>query len=145
MQCFFNGNTSVDMKEGVCSILNIMTESLNDNYLGLPAMVGANRSDCFKHLVDRVLAKTKVWKEKMLSMGGKEILLKSIAQVVPVYAMMVFNIPKKMCVKVLLMPLRSSGGVMMMSKRGCIGWLGGNFVFRKVEEVWDFAISIVSI
>jgi hypothetical protein len=34
------------------------------------------------------------WKEKLLSMGGKEILIKSIAQVVPVCAMMVFKIPK---------------------------------------------------
>ena len=39
----------------VCQVLNIMTESLNDKYLGLPALVGANRSDCFCHLIDRVV------------------------------------------------------------------------------------------
>ena len=37
------------------------------------------------------------WKEKMLSMGGKEILINSIAQSVSVYAMMAFKIPKNIC------------------------------------------------
>lgn len=74
-----------------------MTESLNDKYLGLPALVGADRSDCFKHLIDRVLGKTKGWKEKMLSMRGKEILIKAIAQAIPAYGIVVFLIPKGVC------------------------------------------------
>jgi hypothetical protein len=94
---FFSNNTDVDTKAEVCQTLNIMTEALNDKYLGLPAMIGADRSDCFRHLIDRVLTKTKGWKEKLLSMGGKEILIKSIAQAVPAYAMMVFLLPKNIC------------------------------------------------
>ena len=93
----FSANTDVDVKVEVCEAPNIMTESLNDKYLGLPAMVGADRSDCFRHLIDRVMTRIDGWKEKMLSMGGKEILIKSIAQAVPVYAMMVFKIPKNIC------------------------------------------------
>ncbi|GJM87648.1 hypothetical protein PR202_ga03624 [Eleusine coracana subsp. coracana] len=85
------------MKEEICETLNIMTEALNDTYLGLPAMVGAERSDCFKHLVDRVRTKTKGWKSKVLSMGGKEVLIKLIAEAMPVYAMMIFKIPKNIC------------------------------------------------
>ena len=94
---FFSENTPVSDKLEVYQSLNIMTESLNDKYLGLSVLVGVDRSDCFQYLIDRVRAKTKGWKEKLLSMGGKEILIKSIAQVVPVYAMMVFKIPKSIC------------------------------------------------
>lgn len=44
----------MEMKAEVCEILNIMTGSLNDKYLGLPALIGVHRSDCFRHLIDRV-------------------------------------------------------------------------------------------
>jgi hypothetical protein len=87
---YFSSNTDVDVKAVVCEALNIMTKSLCDKYLGLPAMVGAERSDCFRHLIDRVNSRINGWKEKHLSLGGKEILIKSISQAVPVYAMVVF-------------------------------------------------------
>ena len=70
-----------------------MSESLNDKYLGLPMMVGVDRSNCFCHLIDRVNSRINGWKEKLLSLGGKEILIKSIAQPIPVYVMMVFKVP----------------------------------------------------
>ncbi|GJN38403.1 hypothetical protein PR202_gb27439 [Eleusine coracana subsp. coracana] len=97
LSIFFSPNTVVETKGEICEALNIMMEALNDKYLGLPALVGADKSDCFRHLVDRVLAKTKGWKEKLLSMGEKEVLIKSIAQAIPVFAMMVFKIPKNIC------------------------------------------------
>ena len=68
---FFSPNIGVDAKAEICSELNIMTEALSDKYLGLPAMVGVDRSDCFLHLIERVVVRLKGWKEKILSMGGK--------------------------------------------------------------------------
>ena len=72
-----------------------MTEALNDKYLGLPANVGMDKSDCFQFLIDRIIMKISGWKEKLLSAGGKEILLKSVVQAIQAYAMSVFKIPKK--------------------------------------------------
>ncbi|GJN23880.1 hypothetical protein PR202_gb11570 [Eleusine coracana subsp. coracana] len=92
---FFSGNTDVEEKMVVCNILDIMTESISDKYLGLPALVGVDRTDCFRHLVDRVRGRISGWKEKLLSSGGKEILIKSVAQAIPVFAMMVFRLPNK--------------------------------------------------
>jgi hypothetical protein len=46
---YFSSNTDVEVKTEVCQILNIMTESLSDKYLGHPTLVGADRSDCFRH------------------------------------------------------------------------------------------------
>jgi hypothetical protein len=94
---FFSPNTVVEEGAEVCQILNILTESLNDKYLGLPAMVGIDKSECVRHLVDRVIARISGWKEKLLSLGGKEVLIEAIAQAIPVFAMMVFKITKNIC------------------------------------------------
>ena len=37
------------------------------------------------------------WKEKLLSIGGREILIKVVAQVVPTYTMGCFLLPKGLC------------------------------------------------
>jgi hypothetical protein len=90
-------NTTVDMRARVCTILNILTESLTDKYLGLPTHVGADRSDCFQYFVDRLCQRIEGWKEKILSLGGKEVLLKAVAQAIPSYAISVVKIPKSIC------------------------------------------------
>lgn len=94
---FFSPNTDVDMRANICLHLNIDNEALSDRYLGLPALVGIDRSDCFKHLIERIMQRINGWKEKNLSIAGKETLLKSVAQAIPVYAMGVFILPKSIC------------------------------------------------
>ena len=94
---FFSPNTNVNTRENVCTELNIETEALSDTYLGLPTMVGVDRTDCFQHLIDRVCQRLKGWKEKTLLMQGKEVLVKSVAQAIPSYAMSVFKLPKGIC------------------------------------------------
>jgi len=71
-----------------------MIEALNDKYLGLPAHVGLDKTDCFQYLIDRIVMRISGWKEKLLTIS-KEVLLKSVVQAIPTYAMSVFKIPKK--------------------------------------------------
>ena len=94
---YFSPNTSVDDKVDVCQILDIMTESLSDKYLGLPSMIGVDRVDCFKHLIERIQKLVNGWKERTLSYGGKEALIKAVAQAIPTYGIGVFKFPKKIC------------------------------------------------
>ena len=94
---YFSPNTPVEEKVVICQQLNINTEALNDEYLGLPSMVGTDRSDSFEYLIDRVNQVMIGWKEKLLSTGGKATLIKVVAQAMPVFAMSVFKIPKKIC------------------------------------------------
>jgi hypothetical protein len=65
--------------------------------LGLPALVGADRSDCFENFIESIIQRINGWKEKLLSIGGQEILKKVVAQAILVYAMPVFLILKGVC------------------------------------------------
>ena len=94
---FFSLSVKVEEKAVICEALNIMTEAISDRYLGLPAMVGLDRTDSFVYLLERVIERLKGWKERFLSLGGKEIFLKAIIQAIPVFAMGVFKIPKQLC------------------------------------------------
>ena len=51
----------------------------------------------FAEIKERVSKKLAGWKEKLLSIRGREILIKSIAQVVPTYTMSYFQLPKTLC------------------------------------------------
>lgn len=92
---FFSPNMKVEIIVQVCTTLNIWTQALNDKYLGLPAHVGLDKTECFQFLVKRIIKKISSWKEKLLFVGGKDILLKVVVQAIPTYAISVFKVPKK--------------------------------------------------
>ena len=49
---FFSPSTNANIKSQVCTILNIMTEALNDKYLGLPTTLGLDKTESFQYLID---------------------------------------------------------------------------------------------
>ena len=49
---YFSPNLAVEEKVAICQNLRIFTEAMNDRYLGLPVMVGADRSEAFEYLID---------------------------------------------------------------------------------------------
>jgi hypothetical protein len=77
-------------------------------------------------------------REKKLSMGGKEMPIKAVAQAIPVFAMKIFNIPKKICHRI-----SQLWWVMNMTIRRCIGWHGGKCVSLNKEEAWGFETYIL--
>ena len=51
----------------------------------------------FAEVKDRVAKKLTGWKGKLISIGGREILIKAVAQAVPTYTMSCFQLPKTHC------------------------------------------------
>lgn len=59
-------------------------------YMGLPNTLGRNKSVILGYLKNRLQDKIQGWDKKMLSKGGNEILLKTVAQSLPNYTMSMF-------------------------------------------------------
>ena len=63
----------------------------------MPSNVGSSQNGAFKYLKDRLRNKVQGWIEKTMSTAGKEVLVKSVAQVIPVFSMSCFKLPRGLC------------------------------------------------
>ena len=68
-----------------------------EKYLGLPMMGGKSNVSTFKELQEMVTKRVMGWKKKHISKGGREVLIKTVAQAIPIYSMSLFRIPKTIC------------------------------------------------
>ncbi|KAK5813080.1 hypothetical protein PVK06_028526 [Gossypium arboreum] len=71
-----------------------------DGYIGLPILVGKNKSSVFQDILNRTAYKINSWSKRLLSYGIKEIFVKSIIQAIPTYAFSIFLAPKEVTDKI---------------------------------------------
>ncbi len=67
-----------------------------EKYLGLPSFIGRAKYSSFAQIKERVWSKLKGWKERLISQAGREVLIKSVAQALPTYAMSCFRLPARL-------------------------------------------------
>lgn len=66
-------------------------------YLGLPTFSLRSKRLQFGYLRERIDKKINDWSNRFFSAGGREVLIKSILQAIPSYAMSCFKIPISVC------------------------------------------------
>ncbi|XP_048494687.1 uncharacterized protein LOC125494872 [Beta vulgaris subsp. vulgaris] len=93
----FSNNLESNIRESTKSILVMREVEWHDRYLGLPTLLGRSKKVSFASIKDRIWKKLQGWKEKLLSRDGKEVLIKSVAQAIPNYAMSCFKLPTTFC------------------------------------------------
>lgn len=94
---FFSKKIPLDQRLCITQRFDMQVSSGVGKYLGLPYLIGRSKTEVFAYLKERVWKKTHGWKEKLLSKRGKEILIKSVLQAIPTYAMSVFKLPMILC------------------------------------------------
>ncbi|KAK3211792.1 hypothetical protein Dsin_016498 [Dipteronia sinensis] len=116
--CF---SASISAREGdrMASVVGVNRVDCHEKYLELPCFSGRNKRKIFAEIVGRVWSRIKGWGEKLLSVGGKEILVKVVVQSVPTYAMGMFKLPKSLIQEIHRLSARF--------------WWGGNEKNRKTH------------
>lgn len=90
---FHSTNVLQYNREPICETLQMTEANEHSTYLGLPSIIGRNKSVIPGYLKDKVNMRIRSWDGTFISRAGKEILVKQVAQTLPVYAMNVFLLP----------------------------------------------------
>ncbi|KAG8367282.1 hypothetical protein BUALT_Bualt16G0056200 [Buddleja alternifolia] len=97
MVVHFSKKVSRQVRNLVCMQLGFRECNHKIKHLGLPFCKPATRSSDFNELIDRVDKKLAGWKAKCLAHAGRNVLVKSVAQSIPIYFMSLYYIPRSVC------------------------------------------------
>ena len=93
----FSKNTPDPFKMEAAAIFGVPIVETPGKYLGLPSDWGRSKKQALEWLKERISDKLSGWKENLLSQAGKYVLIKSVIQVIPIYAMSIFKFPDNFC------------------------------------------------
>ena len=132
---FFSKSTFQDMQNTIKTALGVQVVQQYEKYLGLPSFIGRKKKESFDNIKQRVWKKMQGWEGKFLSQAGREILIKAVAQALPIYAMSCFKLPIGLChdIEVLVQKF-------FWDKEGKVekftGQNGKSFVNRRLKGEW---------
>lgn len=78
-----------DDREQICSILKVVEADDTSMYLGLPNIVGRNKGAILGFLKNKMSNRIRSWDGKLLSRGGRDVLIRNVVQSIPNYSMVV--------------------------------------------------------
>ena len=90
----------LQVQKNIQSMLNVLAIKQYKRYLGVPSFICWTKYSSFAQIKEKVWSKLKWWKEKLISQAGKDILIKSVAQTIPTYAMSCFRLPNCLIKKI---------------------------------------------
>ncbi|KAL9666352.1 hypothetical protein QQ045_000682 [Rhodiola kirilowii] len=75
----FSRNTPAKVRLSIYNVFRIPQVRSHSKYLGLPLLAGQRKTKIFRDIVDKVWRRIKDWKCRLLSAGGREVLIKARA------------------------------------------------------------------
>ena len=121
-----------------------MNDSRHTKYLGLPSIIGRSKKQIFAEIREKVGKKLAGWKGKLLSMGGKEILIKQLRKPSPP-TLWVVSFSQWAFVKTLKGIWEAFGGVRSSRSLRLLGLVGRKYANLNLSVVWVSAICMRSI
>lgn len=68
---FFSPNIPSNQRQELSNILGMRVMKEMDNYLGLPLLIGKNKTNVFSYIVNRFTNRIKRWSKRLLSLETK--------------------------------------------------------------------------
>ena len=94
---FFSKNTRQEVRNDIQQMLGAQVMLVCEKYLDLPMPSGKSEVGTFKVLQEKITKRVLGWKEKFISKAGREILIKTVAQLIPTYSMSLFKLSWSIC------------------------------------------------
>ncbi|CAM8926233.1 unnamed protein product [Rhodiola kirilowii] len=92
-EVYFSPNVEDRVGEALSNMLGVSKVPGHSKYLGLPLAMSQKRCEAFNFVVDKLWSRVSGWKENLLSIAGKEVLIKSVLLATPLYTMSCFSLP----------------------------------------------------
>lgn len=93
----FSPKTEESLKQEIKSILGMGDMDGNGKYLGLPMFWGRSKKETLSYVRDKMMKKVQRLGNKDLNHAGKEVLIKSVLQLITMYTFMCFKVPRFVC------------------------------------------------
>ncbi|KAH0993310.1 hypothetical protein GBA52_004793 [Prunus armeniaca] len=77
----------------ISSMLGVRIVDCHERYLGLPTIARSSKNQMLKHVRDMLWSRLNGRNAKLLSVAGKDVLIRAVAQALPTYTMGVFQLP----------------------------------------------------
>lgn len=95
----FSNNVPGSLRRSICRQIGMLECDHRGSYLGLPFCKGRSATAAFTPLIDKLKRRLGGWQSKVLSQAGRSVLIKSVAQSLPVHTMQTFSLPVSLCHK----------------------------------------------
>lgn len=94
---WFSSNSTEESKKILMDLMSVAEADLEEKYLGCPISVEGDKA--FDYLIDRFEKRLNHWKSNFLSHAGRLVLIKSVLESLPIYAMGTIIIPNHVITK----------------------------------------------
>ncbi|KAL0411035.1 UNVERIFIED_CONTAM: hypothetical protein Slati_3693200 [Sesamum latifolium] len=84
-------NTLTHVRTELALYLGVPEVAKHDKYLALPYIIGKSKRAVFDSIRDQIWRKMQCWSAKKLSQDGHVVMIKSVMQAIPTFAMSSFK------------------------------------------------------
>ncbi|GLU14892.1 hypothetical protein SLE2022_314330 [Rubroshorea leprosula] len=92
------------------------------NYLGVPILHGRPSASTYKHLLEKIQLKLAGWKQNLLSMAGRKVLVQAVTSAIPSYTMQSILLPSSVCAAIDSMNCKFLWGSDVTNKPHLVSW-----------------------